>query len=159
LVDDGDDAAAVDADVLPRWLGHVEVGARRAAPAAVGERVVGWAQVGGGDGDGVAGLAPHGLGGVTLDGVALATGGAVVEQHLAQRGVEHSIARVVQVVVAARATCICMRRWRTMSSSKTNVTVSISNKLIKLAAARLALAAWKSGPTYVPMVPEPSAPP
>jgi hypothetical protein len=111
LVEDGDDAAAVDADVLPRRLGHVEVGPRRAAPAAVGERVVGWAQVGGRDGDAGAGLAPHGPAGVAPDAVALAARGAVVEQHLAQRGVQHSVARVVQVVVAARATCMhgCMR--------------------------------------------------
>ena len=34
LVEDGDDAGAVDADVLPGGLGHVEVGAGRAAPAA-----------------------------------------------------------------------------------------------------------------------------
>jgi len=43
--------------VLPRRLRHVEVGAPRAAPAAVGERVVGRAQVGGRHGDAVAGFA------------------------------------------------------------------------------------------------------
>jgi hypothetical protein len=53
LVQDWDDATLDDADVLPRRLGHVEVGAPRAAPPAVGQRVVGWAQVGGGDRDGL----------------------------------------------------------------------------------------------------------
>jgi len=38
-----DDAAAVDADLLPRRLRHVEVRPPRAAPPAVGQRVVGWA--------------------------------------------------------------------------------------------------------------------
>ena len=39
LVQHRDDAGLVDADVLPRRLRHVEVGAPRAAPAAVGQRV------------------------------------------------------------------------------------------------------------------------
>ena len=52
-----DDAAAVDADVLPRRLRHVEVGQPRAAPPAFGQRVVGWAQVGGRHGDPCARLA------------------------------------------------------------------------------------------------------
>lgn len=110
LVEDGDDAAAVDADVLPRRLGHVEVGPRRAAPAAVGERVVGRAQVGGGDRDGVAGLAvlaartrP-----VAGDEVALPAGRAVVEQGRAQRRGVDAVPRVVQVVVPACATCVCV---------------------------------------------------
>uniref|UniRef100_A0A804PRV9 Uncharacterized protein n=1 Tax=Zea mays TaxID=4577 RepID=A0A804PRV9_MAIZE len=49
LVEDGDDTCAVDADGLPGGLGHVEVGARRAAPPTVGELPVGRAEVGGGD--------------------------------------------------------------------------------------------------------------
>jgi hypothetical protein len=63
LVEDGDDAGAVDADGLPGGLGHVEVGAGRAAPPAVGELPVGRAEAGGRD-DGevaAAGLAPPGL--------------------------------------------------------------------------------------------------
>ena len=61
LVEHRDDAGAVDADVLPCGLGHVEVRARRVAPAAVviGQRPVGRAEVGGSDGDGHAGLAAN----------------------------------------------------------------------------------------------------
>jgi hypothetical protein len=117
LVEDGDDAGAVDADLLPRRLRHVEVGARRVAPASPvgGDGVVGRAQVGGGDGDGVAGLAPPGLAGVALDVVALAAGRAVVEQHLAQRRVQHPVPLVVQVVVPARAACRNEARGRVVS--------------------------------------------
>ena len=57
LVQDRDDAGLEDADVLPRRLRHGEVGAPRAAPAAVGQRVVWRAEVGGRDSDAVAGLA------------------------------------------------------------------------------------------------------
>ncbi|KAB8086774.1 hypothetical protein EE612_010298, partial [Oryza sativa] len=88
LVDDGDDAAAVDADLLPGGLGHVEVGARRVAPAAAvaGEVPVGRAEVGGGDGDGDARLAPRPVRLAVADElVALPAGEAVVEQRRAER--------------------------------------------------------------------------
>jgi hypothetical protein len=106
LVEDGDDAGAVDADVLPGGLGHVEVGARRAAPAAAGERPVGRAEVGGGDGDPLARPAPPGLAGVADDHVALPARRAVVEQRRAQRGVVDAVSLVVQVAVPARSACV-----------------------------------------------------
>ena len=57
----GDDAGAVDANLLPGRLRHVEVHPRRVAPAAAvaGQRVVGRAEVGGSDGDRDAGPAEH----------------------------------------------------------------------------------------------------
>jgi hypothetical protein len=60
LVQDWHNPSSVDADVVPRWLRHVEVQAQRVAPSAVvaGQRVVGRAQVGGRHDDRVAGLAP-----------------------------------------------------------------------------------------------------
>ena len=108
LVQDRDDAGAVDADALPRRLRHVEVGAPRAAPPAVGERVVGRAQVGGGHRDGVARLAPlpARTRRVAGDEVALPARRAVVEQRRAQRRIVHAVPGVVQVVVPARTTCI-----------------------------------------------------
>jgi hypothetical protein len=108
LVQHRDDAGPVDADVLPRRLRHVEVGPPRAAPPAVGQRVVGRAQVGGGHRDGAAGFA--GLAARTRrvagDEVALPAGRAVVEQRRAQRRVVHAVPGVVQVVVPARAACM-----------------------------------------------------
>ena len=113
LVEDGDDAGAVDADVLPGGLGHVEVGAGRAAPAAGrelptgGEVPVGRAEVGGGDDDPVvAGLAPPGLAAVADDDVALSARRAVVEERRAQRRVVDAVALLVQIAVPARAICI-----------------------------------------------------
>jgi hypothetical protein len=106
LVDDGDDAGPVDTDVLPRRLRHVEVGAPRAAPAAVGQREVGRAQVGGRDRDRRAGLTVLAARArpVARDGVALPARRAVLEQGLAQRRVQHAVAGVVQVAVPAGAT-------------------------------------------------------
>ena len=59
MVDDGDDAASIDADLLPSGLSHVEMLAGRVAPPPVvaGEGVVRGAEVGGGDGHRVALLA------------------------------------------------------------------------------------------------------
>jgi hypothetical protein len=83
LAHDWDDAAAVHADLLPRRLRHVEVGARRVAPPAVvaGQSVVGRAEVGGGDGHRDAGLAPPRVRqlAVARDLVALRARSAVVE--------------------------------------------------------------------------------
>jgi hypothetical protein len=60
LVEDGDDASAVNADELLPRLGHVEGLARRVASAAVvvGQVPVGRAEVGDRDGDRHARLAP-----------------------------------------------------------------------------------------------------
>ena len=105
LVHDRDDASTVDANLLPSRLRHVEVRPRRVAPAAVvaGEVPVGRAEVGGGDGDRDAGLAPlrRPLA-VAGDLVALPARRAVVEQRRAQRRVPRAVPLRVQVDVAAR---------------------------------------------------------
>jgi hypothetical protein len=125
---DGDDAAAVDADLFPGGLRHVEVLARRVAPAAVVARlgVVRWAEVGRGDGHRRARLAPLRVGLVARDLVALAARRAVVEQRRAQRRRVRPVPRRVQVAVPARAAC----------RSTTNAIVSTSPlvcvKLIRL---------------------------
>ncbi len=106
MVEDGDDASAVDANVLPGRLGHVEVRAGCVAPAAVGEVIVGRTVVGARHGDRLAELAPVGrLAVVADDEVALPARRAVVEQRRAQRCVVDAVALVVQVAVPARATC------------------------------------------------------
>ena len=108
-VHDGDDAGAVDADLLPRRLRHVEVGARRVAPAAVvaGQPIVRRAEVGGGDGHRGAGpLAPRRVRLVVAgDLVALAAGGAIVEERRAQRRRARAVPLRVEVPVPARAAC------------------------------------------------------
>ena len=107
LVEDRDDAAAVDADLLPRRLGHVEVLPRRVAPPAVvaGLGVVGRAQVGGGDGHRHARLAPPAVLLVALHLVALPARRAAVEHRQAQRRRVRAVPRRVQVAIPARATC------------------------------------------------------
>jgi hypothetical protein len=103
---DGHDPGAVHGDGLPRRLRHVEVAARRVAPAAgvARERPVGRAQVGGRDRDGGgARLAPLGPPRVAGDGEARAAHGAVVEQRRAQRRRARAVPGVVQVAVPARA--------------------------------------------------------
>ena len=107
-VHDGDDAGAVDADLLPRRLRHVEVRPRRVAPAAAvaGDAPVGRAEVGGRDGHRGAALAPRRRVAVAHDQVALPARRAVVEQHRAQRRRVRPVPRLVQVPVPARATCI-----------------------------------------------------
>ncbi|RRT42034.1 hypothetical protein BHE74_00016296 [Ensete ventricosum] len=102
------DPAAVDADLLPRRLGHVEVLARGVAPPAVvvGERVVGGAEVGGGDRHRHAPDAPPGIRlEVADDLVALPARRAVVEQRRAQGGCPGAVPRRVQVAVATSSTC------------------------------------------------------
>jgi hypothetical protein len=89
LVQHQHDASPVDADVLPRRLRHVEVLPGRVAPAAAvaGKRPDGRAEVGGRHGDGRADLAsllPTQPRWVALDGVALPTGRAVIEQSRAK---------------------------------------------------------------------------
>jgi hypothetical protein len=112
LVVDGHDAAAVDADLEPGRLGHVEVLPRRVAPAAVvvGQRVVGRAQVGGGDGHRRAADAePRVRLVVAGDPVALPARGAVVEERRAQRRRVRAVARRVQVAVPTGPTCRTQR--------------------------------------------------
>ena len=102
----GHDPGAVHGDGLPRRLRHVEVAARRVAPAAAvaGQRPVGRAQVGGRDRDG-GGARPAvpGPRGVAGDGEAGAAHGAAVEERRAQRCRARPVPRVVQVAVPARA--------------------------------------------------------
>jgi len=73
LVHDGDDAAAVDADFLKRRLRHVKVRALLIAPAALRQRHVRRAEVGGRDGHRDTRFTEHGVGSlaVTRDLVAL----------------------------------------------------------------------------------------
>jgi hypothetical protein len=82
---------------------------RRVAPAAVvaGQRVVGWAEVGGRDGDRNAGLAERRVRPLAVAGdlVALAARRAVVEEGSAQRRRPRAVALRVQVAVPARAAC------------------------------------------------------
>ena len=105
----GDDAGAVDANLLPGRLRHVEVRPRRVAPAAVvaGQRVVGRAEVSGGDGDGDAGLAGRQVRPLAVAGdlVALPARRAVVEERRAQRRRPRPVAPRVQVAVPASAAC------------------------------------------------------
>jgi hypothetical protein len=107
-VGDGDNAGPVERDALEYGLRHVEVGARRIAPAAVvgRERVVGRAEVGGRDDDGArqAGVAPA-PGGFAPDLEAGAAAEAVVEERRAQRRRVGAVPLAVQVAVAASASC------------------------------------------------------
>ena len=105
-VGDGDNAGPVERDALEHGLRHVEVGARRVAPAAVvgRERVVGRAEVGGRDDDGArqARVAPA-PGGVAPHLEAGAAAEPVVEERRAQRRRARPVPRAVQVAVPARA--------------------------------------------------------
>jgi hypothetical protein len=106
LVHHRDDAGAVDADLLPRRLRHVEVLPRRVAPAAVvaGLGVVRRAQVGRRHGHRHAPLAPlPAVLGVARHLVALPARRAVVEQRRAQRRRVRPVPRRVQVAVPASA--------------------------------------------------------
>jgi hypothetical protein len=91
---------------------------RRVAPAAVvvGQRVVGRAEVGGGDGDGLAAEAEARVRRVVAgDPVALPAGGAVVEQRRAQCRRVRAVPRRVEVAVPARPTCILNMDGRNIS--------------------------------------------
>ena len=108
MVVDGNNAAAVDADLEPSRLGHVEVLPGRVAPAAVvvGQRVVGRAKVGGRDGHRRAADAePRVRLVVARDPVALPARGAVVEQRRAQRRRVRAVPRRVQVPIPTSSTC------------------------------------------------------
>lgn len=106
LEENRDDATAIDADLLPGRLGHVEVRPRWVAPTAVvaGEIVIRRAEVGGGDGDGgAAGEAPPRIRlGVAGDPVALPARLAVVEQRRAKRRRVRAVPRRVQVAIPTR---------------------------------------------------------
>ena len=108
-VHDWDDAGAVDADLLPGRLRHVEVRPRRVAPAAVvaGQRVVGRAEVGGRDGHRDAGLAERRVRPLAVAGnlEALPARRAVVEERRAQRRRPRPVPLRVQVAVPARPSC------------------------------------------------------
>ena len=107
-VEDRDDATAVDADLLESRLRHVKVGERRVAPAAgiVGECIVGGAEVGGGDNDGGACMAPLGISsGIAPELEASTASEAGIEEHGAKGGSVGSIARGVKVAVATGTTC------------------------------------------------------
>jgi hypothetical protein len=110
-VDDRDDAAAVDPDLLPGGLRHVEVGARWVAPAAAvaGQVPVGRAEVGDGDGDGDARPAPGPVRlAVAHQLVALPARRAVREEGGAECRRPRAVALRVQVAVPARASCTCV---------------------------------------------------
>jgi hypothetical protein len=121
------------------------VWAGRVAPSAVvaGQRVVGRAQVGGGDGDGRAGFARAGPAAVARDGVALPARRAVVEQHRAQRRVVDAVALRVQVAVPARAACM-YADYRAVLLRSSEGGSSLGTRWSKY---------------NVPIVPEPSLPP
>ena len=123
LVEDWDDAGTVDADVLPGGLRHVEVVAGRIAPPAVvaGKIPVGRAEVGGGHGDGRAGLAHLRLAGVAGDEVALSARRAVVEQRRAQRHVVDPVPRIVQVLVPTCAACTLHMQNSTVRHAPTRI--------------------------------------
>jgi hypothetical protein len=99
---DGHDAGAVLRDLEEGRLRHVEVRARRVAPAAVvaGEAVVGRAEVGGRDGDGARQARLPGV--VAPQLVAGPAGRAVVEQRRAERRRVRAVPAAVHVAVAAR---------------------------------------------------------
>jgi hypothetical protein len=130
LVVDGHDAAAVDADLEPGRLGHVEVLPRRVAPAAVvvGQRVVGRAQVGGGDGHRRAADAePRVRLVVAGDPVALPARGAVVEERRAQRRRVRAVPRRVQVAVPTSPTCRTHARTARVSKGSLGVLLASSS--------------------------------
>jgi hypothetical protein len=107
-VRDRHDAGAVLRDVEEGGLGHVEVRARRVAPAAVvaGEAVVGRAEVGGRHGDGARQARPPGV--VAAQLVAGPARRAVVEQRRTQRRRVRAVPAAVHVAVPASAACTCV---------------------------------------------------
>jgi hypothetical protein len=107
-VGDGNNAGPVERDALEHGLRHVEVGARRVAPAAVvgGERVVGRAEVGGRHHDGArqARVAPAPRR-VAAHLEAGAAAEPVVEERRAQRRRVGAVPLAVEVAVPARTAC------------------------------------------------------
>lgn len=107
LVDHRHNPAAVDANLLPCRLGHVEMLARWVAPPTVviGKCIVWRAKVGGGDGHRHAFFAPPGVRLVIAhDLVALPACSPIIEQGRAQSCGSGPISRRVQVTVAACST-------------------------------------------------------
>jgi hypothetical protein len=77
------------------------------APAAVGQRRVGRAEVGGGDGHRDAGLAQRrGRLAVARDLVALSAGSTILEEHCAKSRRARAVPLGVQIPVAACTTCV-----------------------------------------------------
>jgi hypothetical protein len=112
LVHNGDDATLIDADLFPGWLRHVKVLAWQVTPPTVviWERFVRWAKIRSCDCYCNSGFAERWVGqlAVTGDLVALPAGGAIVEQHRAQRRRPRPIPLRVQVAIPARTTWIEM---------------------------------------------------
>jgi hypothetical protein len=107
-VGDGDNASPVDRDAGEDGLRHVEVRARRVAPAAIvgRERVVRRAEVGSGDYDGAGHAGVRSAAGrVAAHLEAGSTAEAVVEQSRAQRRRVGAVSLAVEVAVSARPSC------------------------------------------------------
>jgi hypothetical protein len=119
---DGHQAGASLGELVEHWRGEVEVHLRRVAPAAsvVGERVVGWAEVGGRHHCGAPPAAPA-AGAPDLE--ARATPQPVVEQRRAQRRRVFPVPRAVQVAVPARSSCtsqVCIHNMSTSRNETSN---------------------------------------
>lgn len=108
LVDDRDDSASVNADLLPSRLGHVEVLERRVAPSAIVVRQseVGWAEIGRRHRHRRPFHAPPWIRLVIAhDLEALPARCAVVEQRRAQRRRPRPVPSLVQVPVPTSSAC------------------------------------------------------
>lgn len=108
LVDDGDDAALIDADLLPSGLSHVEMLAGRVAPAAVvaGKGIVWRAEVCGSNCHRNTLLAPLWAAlKVAYNLEALPTGSPIVEQCCAQCCSSSPISTFIQVAISTSTPC------------------------------------------------------
>jgi len=128
-VGDGHDAGAVLRDLEEGRLRHVEVRARRVAPAAVvaGEAVVGRAEVGGRHGDGARQARLPVV--VAAQLVAGPARRAVVEQRRAQRRRVRAVPRAVHVPVPTRAACMTDRRSSAAACIISNVSFDFQRRL------------------------------
>jgi hypothetical protein len=107
-VGDGDNAGPVDRDAREHGLRHVEVRAGRVAPSAIvrGERVVGRAEVGGGDYDGAGHAGVRSAAGrVAAHLEAGSAAEAVVEERRAQCRRVGAVTLAVEVAVSACPSC------------------------------------------------------
>jgi hypothetical protein len=114
---DGHHAGAGLGDLVEHWRGKIEVHLRRVAPAAVvvGERVVGWAEVGGRHHGGAPPAAPAAR---ALDLEARTTAPPVVEQRRAQRRRVFPVPCAVQVAIPARSSCTSQISTYSMLTSR-----------------------------------------